>query len=195
MSEHINLLFGYISEFSGEFSLLAIFLSVAKYAALGLILGLVLVIVCVKFKFFKRQNKYWNAFAKLYFIFIPIVCIGGGAAFALLEYPKSITNKAVNTALNPVKQEAVAYMQSLPPEIRDNLSVASVKAIVQGCLVLYFEGAATVKNEKPNLFRAWLLSYIADAILDKVNEKVASVTGLDKEDVAKLWQQNLIDIF
>jgi hypothetical protein len=200
MSEYINLLLDYFSLFSVEFDSVAFFLSVFKYFVFGLILSVILVIVCLKFKFFRRQNKYWNTATNLYFIFIPIVCIGGGAAFGVLQYPKEITNKTVAAVLQPVKQRAVAYMQDLPPEARDNLSLVSAKKIVRSYLADNFDIAIMDDNGggggvTDKLFRMWLINYITNAVLDKVNEKVASATGLEKEDVNKLWQQNLVDIF
>jgi hypothetical protein len=200
MSEYINLALDYLSLFYGEFDPVAFFLSVFKYTVFGLILCFILVIVCVKSRFFRRQNKHWNNATNLYFILIPVVCIGGGAAFGLLQYPKEITNKTVAAVLQPVKQGAVDYMQSLPQEVQDNLSLVSVKKLVRSHLADNF-GIAIMDDGSEGggvtdkLFRMWLINYITNAVLDKVNEKIASATGLEKKDVNKLWQQNLIDIF
>ncbi|MCL2162573.1 MAG: hypothetical protein FWH56_12000 [Betaproteobacteria bacterium] len=178
----------------------AVFFTMLKYAALGFVLSLVLVIVCLKFKLFQRQNKYWNIFAKLHYFFIPIVFIGAGLAFGFLQYYKNINDDLINTILQPVKQTAVNHLQSLPPETRDHFSSTTPKKAIQNAIQFVTdpesENTKGVINRIPSFIREWLLSAaVTEMIIYELNKEIASFTGIEKESINKLWQQNVIDIF
>jgi hypothetical protein len=192
--EYIRLSFDYLTEVSAHLDLMAVFFSIIKYAALGFALGLGAVIVCVKFKFFKRQNKYWNIATKLYYLFIPIVCIVAGGAFGFLQHCKDINDKVVNTILQPIKQEIVGHLQNLPPEIRETDLRATMQSWVKPAAIESNHGG--IINRQTNLFREWLLtSLVTEIAVDRLNKEIATTTGLDKGRVNQLWRQNVVEIF
>ena len=180
----------------------AVFFTMLKYAALGFVLSLVLVIVCLKFKLFQRQNKYWNIFAKLYYFFIPIVFLGAGLAFGFLQYSKDINDGVINSVLQPIKLEIVGSLKSLPPETREQLSSATLRNVIQSVIEPKSEDTTSANIRKgvidrmPKFVSEWLLNaVVTEMIISKLNEKIADSTGLDKESINKLWQQNVIEIF
>jgi len=201
MFESIQFLFDFLAVFYNKLSLLDILLGVVKYAALGFVVGLILMIVCAKRKFFKRQNKYWNIFAKLYYVYILIVCIGGGVALSLVQSLKELNNTVVSTVLAPLNQEVISSLQNLSPEVRDNLSVSSLKGIIKSNITQRFKDTTAADNpeavtsKESNSFISRISDSAANAAVDKLNEKIAGTTGMEKESVNKLWKQNLVETF
>jgi len=192
-------MFEYIFSLTDHFTV-AVFFTMLKYAALGFVLSLALIIVCLKFKLFQRQNKYWNIFTKLYYFFIPIVCISVGIAYGFLQYGKDINDGLVNSALQPVKREIVDSLKSLPHETRDQLSSVTLRKVVQNAIE--FKAEDTTGNRKgvikimPKFVSEWLLNAaVTEMVISKLNAKIADATGLDKESINKLWQQNMIEVF
>jgi len=182
------------------FDPLAVVWSAVKFAALGLFLALVAVIVCAKFKVFRRQNKFWNIAAKLYFLYIPIICIGSGAGFGLLQYIKSVNNKAVNALVQPVKQEMIGYLEGLSPEVTANLSFASLKTKIRDDIGQLFKDTAAENsisnfvNKLPNPGKGLVFNTLTNIVIDKVNAEISNVTGLDKKSLAQLWNKTAIEL-
>ena len=127
MFQYIQSFYDYTAVFSEYFSPAAAFWSIAKFAALGLIVYLVLINVCVRFKFFQRRNRYWNIIAKLYFPYIFIVCIGAGCAFGMLYYCKAVSDEAIGALVQPVNQKIIDYLQYLPQETAALLSLPELR--------------------------------------------------------------------
>ena len=190
---------GWFELFYEYFNPMHVFWNAAKFALLGFVIALVLMIICVKFKIFRRQNKYWNVFTKLYFIYIPIVFIVAGIGFGTLQYVKTVSDKAVNTLLQPAKQAMLGYLQGLPPETCAILSPAELKNKIRSEIELVFNDTATesriqnVVNNLPAPAKEWVFETLVDFTIDKLNTKVSDATGLDKEMVSKLWHQNIAE--
>jgi len=201
MFEYINLFLDYLAIFPASFSLLAVLFATIKYAVLGFVVSLVLVVVCVKFKVFRRQNKYWNFAAKLYYLFIPVVCITTGAAFGFLQYGKNISNGVVNGLLQPIKQEVVVQLKNLPPEIQtidlQTIMMAGT-AVLQLLDSVQFKGSVRSSHEtevKFSLLAAWLLKFLINSVIDELNTKAASAIGIDKAEVSASLKKNVVEIF
>ncbi|MDR1849645.1 MAG: hypothetical protein LBQ75_06375, partial [Zoogloeaceae bacterium] len=170
---------------------------IAKFTALGFVLALVVVFVCVKFKAFKRQNTYWNIAAKLYFLYIPIVFMGAGAAYGTLEYTQTVGDKAIVNFIYPFKQQMIHYLQGLPPETRARASLdARIRAEIRDNLEQQLKGTAMADaiNKLPASIREWVSERLVDYALDRFNKKLADFVGMDKKEVAQQWHRDMVDL-
>jgi len=176
------------------------FWSAVKYTTLGFAIALALVTICVKFQFFRRQNKYWNIVAKLYFLYIPIVCICTGAGFGTLQYIKAVNDKATNALLQPAKQMMIDYLQGLPPDIRANFSLVEFRIKIQNDIEAKFKDTSTanriqsVVSSLPAPAKKWLFENLVNCVIDNVNTKISKTTGWDKEALSKLWHEDMIEL-
>ncbi|MCL2523491.1 MAG: hypothetical protein FWF20_06350 [Betaproteobacteria bacterium] len=174
--------------------------SSAKFAALGFALALAALIVGAKFKFFWRRNRYWNIAAKLYLLYIPIVCLGAGAGFGLLHHAKEINEGVVNVLLQPFKQAALEFLQDIPPEVGSNLSLPALKRQMQNEIELRFKDTDAANslgdliNKLPVPFMEKASETLVNYVTDEFNKKISDVSGLDKENLSKLWRQSVTEL-
>ncbi|MDR2837658.1 MAG: hypothetical protein LBV49_03680 [Azonexus sp.] len=198
MFENIQLFFTQLSFFLGHLDPLAAFWSAAKFAAQGLLLAFIIISACARFKIFRRKNKYWNIAAKLYFIYIPIVCMGAGVSLGLLQYIKAVNDETVSVWLQPVKQEMADYLQSLPPEVSANLSLPALKTHIRIAIEQALNESPTASrlagliNQMPAPAKTLLLEKFADVVVEKLNEKISDATRIDEKILSQLWQHNAI---
>jgi len=181
------------------FDPVAAFWTIAQFAFLGFVLALVLLFVCVKFKAFQRRNKVWNIAVKLYFLYIPLIFMGAGATFGALQYSKDVSNRFVDTFVQFVKPRVVDYLQTLPPETRARAVLdETVRAEVRKNIELQIKGTEmapyleSVSKALPEQTKDWLSHALVDYVIDQFNKKVAGVIGMDKKEIAKLWEQNIL---
>ena len=179
---------------------LAALWSCGQYAAWGLVLALGLMVVCAKYRVFQRRNRYWNIAAKLYFLYIPVVCIGIGAGVGLLEYAKARNEAIVHAVLQPVKQTALEFLQRLPPEINARLSLPAFAAIVRKAIdsSLGPWGAAghagNAIGPLPVAARQWVSGLLAEQVAGRLHQQLAETSGLGKERLALLWRQDVTEL-
>ncbi|MCL2627035.1 MAG: hypothetical protein FWD46_09545 [Cystobacterineae bacterium] len=192
MLENFFLFFEKFSLIAGYFEPLAAFWSVAKFMALGLLLSLGVVWGCIQFKLFKRQNRYWNWAAKLYFLYIPVSFIVVGAGFGLLQYTQILSDKVIQRMLHPFKQEVLVHLQTLPPESNARLSLAALKTRIEDNL----EQSLLAKRMHKALpsARRWMLETFVDFLADKLNTKASEWSGFDKETLSHLWNQDATEL-
>jgi len=175
----------------------AAFWTIAQFTALGFVLALILVFVCAKFRVFQRRNKFWNIAAKLYFLYILLVFMGAGAVFGALQYGKDASDKAADVFVETVTPKVVGYLQSLPPETRARAVFdASVRAKIRKDIELQLESTAIAPYLAmlPDQAMDWVSGTLVDYVIDQLNKKVAGLIGVDKKEIAKLWNQNMEEL-
>jgi len=204
MLEVFQFLLDQFNIFYEYFDLLAILWAVAKFAFLGFTLALVVIVICIKFKLFRRQNKFWNIAAKLYFLYIPVVFIGVGVGFGLMQYIKENNVKYVAVFTQPIKQTAVNYLQDKPPGYLTSVAVNTVfLALVPRILAnadISFKGQKARESFKNFINKYYtpiigeMSSILVSKASDSLNKEISKATNLNEKELIKLKDQTVIEL-
>jgi hypothetical protein len=202
--EKIRLLMSVAGLSADYLNLMDLLWSITKFTALGFLASLVIVIVCVKTRCFRRKNRIWNIFSKFYYLCIPFAFMGAGMGLGTLSYMEIVSQKAVDALLLPVKQELLVSLQALPPEVREKLSLVDARAQVKKEIIQLFQNS-TEKDRLVRFVNAMpasvqelvfekLTNVVAEKIAESVNEKLAGMGVLEREILKQLWNRDIVDV-
>ncbi len=68
----------------------------ALFSLVGFISGIVLVVVCGKKRLFLRENRIWNFFAKLTYVYVPVVFLIVGGLFGVVRGGHKAANRSID---------------------------------------------------------------------------------------------------
>jgi len=143
MSEKINDIFG-ASAGIGMAAIGYLLLGVAIF----LIIGIIVVIICGRRNLFKRENRVWNIFTKLYYPYIPLIlAIFGGILGAIYGLQKSI-NKNIATQSKVLMESIIPELPEFQSFIDENLDSIEVAGFSSHDLVEKYFNRDTNKVEK-----------------------------------------------
>jgi energy-coupling factor transporter transmembrane protein EcfT len=140
---------------------------------LFLILGIVTVIICGRKKVFKRQNKVWNVFPKLYFAYIPIVfAVFGAILGSIYGFNKSINKN--------IENQSVELMEAIIPELPEfqkfvdkNLDSIKIAGYSTGDLVEMYFNKDEKEEDEQGFFGSmaskagkWVMEGAIDGVID-----------------------------
>ena len=176
-------------------------------ALICLVIGIVILIICRKFKVFVRRNRVYNAITYIYLLYIPLVMMFfGGMFFTVKAIEHTLYNK-----LDEAKPAITSYSASYAKDMKDyiiknqlmtgDISLSSIK----DAIVLYLKAhpylesvnnkyLSTAIQMLPSGAKDSLYNIIADAIIGKISETLAGATKLDKNALAKLWTMDFEEL-
>lgn len=179
----------------GNYADFAVLAKTFGAAFVCLLVGVVIVIVCGKYKLFTRKNKLMHLFTCVYAVYIPLVMLlGGGAYFGVRTVEGSI-HKSMDQFRPAISARTGGYARGLSAYVMKNqlisgeLNIANLKEAVRAYVTSQpFFDEHIVMPERVKLF---LSGFVAEAILSEVNKALSGVTKLDKETLSKLWNTDI----
>jgi hypothetical protein len=177
---------------------LGMFWFVAKYTLLFFVLSLVLLVVCKKWRLFKRKYRIWDILTSVYYIYIPVVFVGFAMFYSLAGYVRQETLALIDRAAQPISSYVALYLEKVPVVQYKNLSVPTLK----NQLVAFLDkGHGELAQNAPAVFKSlpepvkfWLMESFASVIIEKTNAKVAGMAGVDEIALAKIWEQEVLSL-
>jgi hypothetical protein len=169
------------------------FLFIAKYLFLFLTLSIILLILCKKFKLFKRKNHILDKITYFYYLYIPTIFMAFAVLYSSIAYTKNQTLLIVNKAAPFINTQAAEFLDDVG--LPENLSIANIRDAVQ---IYTSELAINIFSKYDNLpqpLKTWLIEKISSALADKIlTAEIEKFTSLDIGKVKDLWDKDLKEL-
>ena len=169
---------------------LALIWSVVKMAALFMLIAIVMMVICRKKRFFKRQNPMWDKVTYLYYLLIPLAMLTASLAISVPGHFERMSENIIQQGIVPVIDLAVhSAVDELPDDLRQDLSGISPEAYLKKEVFSFFE------QQDPNslFYRAWnsvgakvkdwMAGMVVSMLMKKVLDSVGKPLGFSGTDL------------
>lgn len=169
---------------------LALIWSVVKMAALFMLIAIVVMVICRKKRFFKRQNPTWDKVTYLYYVLIPLAMLTASLAISVPGHFERMSENIIQQGIVPVIDLAVhSTVDSLPDDLRQDLAGTSPEVYLKKEFFSFFE------QQDPNslFYRAWnsvgtkvkdwLVGIAVEILIEKSLDSVGKPLGLSGADL------------
>ena len=158
-------------------------ISAIGYLILGLVLfliiGIIVVVICGRKKLFKRRNKVWNIFPKLYYAYIPIMFAVFGAILGSIYGVNKSINKTIESQSTQLMEAIVPELPEFQKFIDENMDSIKVAGYSTSDLVdKYFSKEKEVEEESgffgniANKAGKWVMEGAIDGVIDYTADKL-----------------------
>jgi len=158
-------------------------LSAIGYLILGLVLflviGIIVVVICGRKKVFKRKNKVWNIFPKLYYAYIPLVFAVFGAILGSIYGVNKSVNKTIESQSAQLMEAVVPELPEFQKFIDENIDSIKVAGYSTGDLVDKYFSKEEKQEEESGFFGniankagKWVMEGAIDGVIDYTADKL-----------------------
>jgi hypothetical protein len=175
----------------------------AKWIFIFLMLSVVLLIVCARLGFFKRNAKIARYLVNAYYILIPIYFVGFALKYAPIKNTQIEINKSIDENKQVISDFAYKFISSI---VSDSVlsQENSAKDIVNQYLDNCITSIDTVAKPKANRFfggffmkikRKLEYSFLIRLVESEIIEESAQLIGLSKKTGKALYRTDLNQLF
>jgi hypothetical protein len=169
---------------------LALVWSVTKMAALFMLITIVILVICRKKRFFKRQNPVWDKITYLYYLLIPLAMLTASLAISVPGHFKRISENIVQQGIVPVIDLAVhSAVGELPDDVRDSLSGTSLEDYLKKDVFSFFEQQDPNSlfyrtwNSVDTRIKDWLAGKLVSMLMKKALDSIGKPLGFSGADL------------